>query len=460
MAPRKRAVAKQDPATDTVAAPVNGSTNATIPDAAPYGAVARPLQGIRVVISGHVNVSDYTPHGIEYLLGDLGAAQDLRVTNAVTHVIATREDFLKNATKVRNGIDKGLPILRATWVTECDRTQTFVDIEKHTWPNVIEEEKKLKEARDEYIAGQNTTGQTNGADKKRPIAVANTNGTDTNGADTNGADAVEEEDEQPKAKKPKATRAKKATPKPEPVPEPEDEDEEMRDADEEPANQQNGGEKEAKVAEGQIIKQKGAVIPVDAVCQLPGFQVYVDPDSGIIYDASLNQTNASNNNNKFYIVQLLHEPKADKFTTWTRWGRVGEVGANASLGNGTLDSALSNFEKKFKDKSGLKWEDRTKPPKAGKYAFVERSYEPDSDDEGGDVTAKKDDAGTATVKEEEPEPDCTLDESTKNLMEMIFNNSFIQATLAELNYDANKLPLGKLSKISLMTAPSPIRNGT
>lgn len=301
MAPRKRAAAKQDPATDTVAAPVNGTTtNATIPDAAPYGAVARPLQSIRVVISGHVNVSDYTPHGIEYLLGDLGAAQDQRVINAVTHVIATREDFLKNATKVRNGLDKGLPILRATWVTECDRTQTFVDIEKHTWPSVIEEEKKLKEARDEYIAAQNAAGQTNGADKKRPIAVANTNGTDAN-----GADAVEEEDEQPKAKKPKATRAKKAAPKPEPVPEPEDEDEEMKDADEEPANQeQNGGEKEAKVAEGQIIKQKGAVIPVDAVCQLPGFQVFVDPDSGIIYDASLNQTNASNNNNKFYIVQV------------------------------------------------------------------------------------------------------------------------------------------------------------
>lgn len=34
------------------------------------------------------------------------------------------------------------------------------------------------------------------------------------------------------------------------------------------------------------------------------WHVYVDSDTGIIYDASLNQTNASNNNNKFYRVQV------------------------------------------------------------------------------------------------------------------------------------------------------------
>ncbi|KAM3438624.1 hypothetical protein MY4824_003163 [Beauveria thailandica] len=428
MAPRKKAA--QD------AAPTNGAANAvsisttmsTIPDASPYGAVHRPLEGLCVVVSGHVNVADYAPHGIEYLLGDLGAAQENRVVNAVTHVIATREDYLKNATKVRNAKNKGLPIVRSTWVTECDRTQTLVDVDKHTWPNVIEQEQKLKEARDEFIAAQ-TAGQANGTDKKRPIAVADPVDVAVNGDDKGD---VKQDDEEPKPKKARAARGKKqALVK--------DEDEEMKDAADEPAKQlQDEDAQGAEAEQGQIARQ-GLVVPVDNFCPLAGFQVYIDPDSAVIYDASLNQTNASNNNNKFYIIQLLHDPKANRFSTWTRWGRVGEPGSSASLGNGTLDSALTHFEKKFKDKSGLRWADRGGDPRPGKYAFVERSYEPDSDHEHGDDAAR-------AVKQEEPEPDCTLDDATKSLMEMIFNSGFMQATLAELNYDANKLPLGKLGK--------------
>jgi poly [ADP-ribose] polymerase len=45
-------------------------------------------------------------------------------------------------------------------------------------------------------------------------------------------------------------------------------------------------------------------IPIDEGVS-SAWHVYVDPDSGIIYDASLNQTNASNNNNKFYRVQVF-----------------------------------------------------------------------------------------------------------------------------------------------------------
>jgi poly [ADP-ribose] polymerase len=36
------------------------------------------------------------------------------------------------------------------------------------------------------------------------------------------------------------------------------------------------------------------------------------------------------------------------------------------LGNGLLSDAITNFETKFKDKSGLKWEDRGAMPKGGK----------------------------------------------------------------------------------------------
>lgn len=45
-----------------------------------------------------------------------------------------------------------------------------------------------------------------------------------------------------------------------------------------------------------------------------------------VWDAKLNMSNSAENNNKFYIIQLL-EPdngKEDNYFVWNRWGRVGE----------------------------------------------------------------------------------------------------------------------------------------
>ena len=116
------------------------------------------------------------------------------------------------------------------------------------------------------------------------------------------------------------------------------------------------------------------------------------------------------------------------------------------LGGGSLSDAKKNFEKKFKDKSGLKWADRGEEPKAGKYAYVERSYNPDSDEEDGDGG----DVADGAVKDEpKPVAECTLDRPTQDLMQLIFNQQYFDATMTALNYDANKLPLGKLSKATI-----------
>jgi poly [ADP-ribose] polymerase len=113
------------------------------------------------------------------------------------------------------------------------------------------------------------------------------------------------------------------------------------------------------------------------------------------------------------------------------------------LGNGDHESALAEFEKKFKAKSGLSWDDRAGEPKAGKYAYVERSYNPDSDEED-DVDAGADGNGEDEIKREVAE--CTLQPPVQDLMKLIFNQSYFDATMSDLNYDANKMPLGKLSK--------------
>jgi poly [ADP-ribose] polymerase len=59
----------------------------------------------------------------------------------------------------------------------------------------------------------------------------------------------------------------------------------------------------AKVGDGQNAKSKKIAISIDEYCPLASYQVYID-DDGTIWDASLNQTNAGKNNNKFYKVQV------------------------------------------------------------------------------------------------------------------------------------------------------------
>jgi poly [ADP-ribose] polymerase len=130
------------------------------------------------------------------------------------------------------------------------------------------------------------------------------------------------------------------------------------------------------------------------------------------------------------------------YRTWTRWGRVGERGANALLGDGSRPDALRNFDKKFKDKSGLAWANRGDNPKPNKYTFIERSY--DESDEERD--------GPAEVKTEEKleAPGSKLDSAVQALMALIFNQEYFTAAMTELNYDVNKLPLGRLSKNTII----------
>ncbi|KAL9596913.1 MAG: hypothetical protein Q9219_005476 [cf. Caloplaca sp. 3 TL-2023] len=172
-------------------------------------------------------------------------------------------------------------------------------------------------------------------------------------------------------------------------------------------------------------------------------KVYVDED-GIIYDASLNQTNIGGNNNKFYRLQLVLDTKSDQYYAHTRWGRVGEFGQVKTMGPQPFDAAMKEFEKKFKDKSGHKWEDRGEPAKKGKYTFIERSYEDDDDEQ---PTTKKEEA--AADDDDEEEIDSKLPKQTQRLIELIFNQNHFNAVLEGIGYNANKLPLGKLSKATL-----------
>lgn len=207
-------------------------------------------------------------------------------------------------------------------------------------------------------------------------------------------------------------------------------------------------DKAPAIGKSQIAKDWAVQIPIDEGCPLTGYGVHVD-DASIIWDASLNQTNTGKNANKFYRLQLLVGPN-NHCQTWTRWGRVGDLGQNKILGSGSLADAKREFEKKFKDKSGLTWEDRMATPKANKYAFIERDYDPDSEDDSS--------SQTATAEPDRKPPPCTLDEPIQKLMQLIFNDRLFAATMLDMNYDNEKLPLGKLSKASIMRGFSTLKD--
>ncbi|KAH7026475.1 poly polymerase catalytic domain-containing protein [Microdochium trichocladiopsis] len=375
---------------------------AAVPAAASQPPAAPPLDGCVISLSG--SLPGGTQAAIESkFLKPLGAALAKSITAATTHLVTTEDDYKKPSTKVSAAKGKGLPIVTFQWLEDTLDKMSKLDV-------------------DDYSLDKPSAASQPAATSPAPTAAPASTGAKKRGA----AKAVDNDSQSQPQKKKKGSEVKD-----EPA------DDVMEDAE----------EKEAKVAEGQIAKSLDVKIPLDegASRNYFNYTVYIN-DDGVIYDASLNQTNASNNNNKFYRVQILRNAAGDH-RTWTRWGRVGEYGTDKALGDGTLKDALVQFDKKFKDKSGYAWADRAKPPKSGKYAFIEKSYEPDSDDED-------DEASTDNIKAEaeadEEEVASKLPKAVQDLMELIFNQDYFNKTMQDLNYDAKKLPLGKLSKSTIL----------
>ncbi|KAK9777548.1 putative Poly polymerase catalytic domain-containing protein [Seiridium cardinale] len=197
------------------------------------------------------------------------------------------------------------------------------------------------------------------------------------------------------------------------------------------------GTKKQKTAKG--TKPTQPQIPIDEGFDEGGnVCVHID-DDGTSWDASLNLSNVSGNNNKLYMLQLLVDDKSDTYYTHARWGRVGETGQIKTVDFSALEEAKKEYEKRFKSKTGLAWEKRTDEPKMNKYTFVQRAYEDDVDD-GDDAAALNDDVKQAKSQ---------LDMPTQRLMELIFNENHFNSVLEEIGYNADKLPLGKLGKATL-----------
>lgn len=191
----------------------------------------------------------------------LGASLAKSITSTTTHLVTTNDDYEKPSTKVTAAKGKDLPIVTFQWLEDTLDKMSKMDVDDYS------------------LDKASSTSQSAAAPAEASPPA--TNGTRKRGA----SKAVSAPSDSQPQKKTKASAVKD-----------ESEDEVMVDAKE---------EKEAKVADGQIAKSLDVKIPLDegASSLYPHHSVYIN-DDGVIYDASLNQTNASNNNNKFYRVQV------------------------------------------------------------------------------------------------------------------------------------------------------------
>ncbi|CAO2162429.1 unnamed protein product [Urochloa humidicola] len=163
-----------------------------------------------------------------------------------------------------------------------------------------------------------------------------------------------------------------------------------------------------------------------------------------IYDATLNQTNVGDNNNKFYIIQVLESDAGGSFMVYNRWGRVGARGQDKLHGPfSTRDQAIYEFEGKFQDKTNNLWSNRKNfKCYAKKYTWLEMDYG-ETDKETNKIEKK----GSIT---DDQIKETKLETRIAQFISLICNISMMKQQMVEIGYNADKLPLGKLSKSTIL----------
>lgn len=167
---------------------------------------------------------------------------------------------------------------------------------------------------------------------------------------------------------------------------------------------------------------------IDTFCKL---------DGSVIWTCTLNQTNIKNNNNKFYIMQLIKESGSGDHKVYTRYGRVGYDGSYGVRYTGSLAGAKTNFNKQFKSKTGNVWNPPDNPSFKkipGKYFLCAM--------ETPQVTVKTVSIPASVTK-------INIKPEILDLIKFLSNKKTLTKTMRTLNIDTKRMPLGKISKKQL-----------
>jgi poly [ADP-ribose] polymerase len=244
---------------------------------------APPLDGCKIALSG--TFPGATHASIKAKAEALGATVASSVTDDATHLLATEADFNKPSPKVAKAQSLGIHIVSLDWLSSC-------------------EQKNTKEAERDYTLGASAKNDASQADASKSSQTNGTASSNNSSRTRKRATRAADNEAAPKAKRSRAGKAAAVRAE-------DEDDSEMQDAngtadaaDVKPEEEKKGKAKaERAMGEGQVAKSKDVQIPLDEGCPFVTSKVYID-DAGVIYDASLNQTNATANNNKFYRIQV------------------------------------------------------------------------------------------------------------------------------------------------------------
>jgi hypothetical protein len=171
----------------------------------------------------------------------LGASLAKSITDDATHLVTTQRDYDKPSTKVKAAREHNLHIVSLGWIEHCLSTTSKVPEKTYLFTS----------------SPTDVSSQSSGSRKRNA-----------------SPDSPSDENVKSQPKKQKTVNDSKTK------------------------------VESGQVADNQIAKSPNVNIPLDEGCPLTTYKVYID-DDGVIYDASLNQTNATANNNKFYRIQVL-----------------------------------------------------------------------------------------------------------------------------------------------------------
>ena len=135
------------------------------------------------------------------------------------------------------------------------------------------------------------------------------------------------------------------------------------------------------------------------------------------YAVTLNYTNVQNNNNKFYIIQLLQDIHTKKFGVLYRWGRIGFFGQVNYVIYNTFEEAREAFLIKLQGKL--------------EYGYIQIKMESKIKKEKNIEEIDKNDDG--------------LEKPLANLIRLVFDLKSMNQQIMKIGYDSDKIPLGQLS---------------
>ncbi|KAL3682511.1 hypothetical protein R1sor_000533 [Riccia sorocarpa] len=200
----------------------------------------------------------------------------------------------------------------------------------------------------------------------------------------------------------------------------------------------NDAEEEKKIV---TIHKKGRAVLDPELSWYLKENYHVLEDGNDIYDVMLNQTNVGGNNKKYYVIQALEEDAGNEFLLYTRWGRVGARGQQKLETTGNREELMACFEDRFSAKTCNDWKNRAKfEPVPGKYTWLEMDYEGGEDEEEKPVNDEP----------KKPREPSKLKPEVEKLIKLICNINMMKQQMAEIGYDATKMPLGKLSKSTIL----------